>query len=305
MKTIHSYFLVLVILFFSLTACQNEQQHAQSEITKQETLIEDESDPEAAEQLIQQYLAYASTYPEDGEASARYLYRVAALQYRLNNFDAARSNLEKAIHKYYDHENTPKAVLLLGDIYQEKLHNKFASSVLYQSAAESMPSLAEEAEVAAMNKTGFGPVTQRLELIADNMYRDSTGRVDLRLANDYITGTSVYALISPEAERVPEFLYKAGETARTIQAFGKAIELYDWLLERYPGYEKTPQAMFLKAFTLDNDLHRLDEARAVYEEFLAKYPNDEFADDTQFLLENLGKSDEEIISSFGAQQAEQ
>lgn len=304
MKTMH--FLIFTLgLLLSLTACQTEQQHSQSEIAKQEARIEEESEPEAAEQLIQQYLAYASTYPDDGEAGSRYLYRAAALQYRFNNFDAARSSLEKAIRNYYDQENTPQAILLLGDIFQEKLHNKFASSILYQSAAEAIPTLAEEAPVAAMNKTGFGPVAQRLDLVADNMYRDSTGRIDLRLANDYITGSSVYALVNPDAERVPEFLYKAGETARTIQAFGKAIELYDWLLEKYPNYEKTSQAMFLKAFTLDNDLRRLDEAREVYEAFLSRYPNDEFADDTQFLLENLGKSDEEIISSFGAQQAEQ
>lgn len=301
MNTSHSISWILFMLL-GLTACQNEQQHAQAEIARQEAIVEKEEDPGAAEQLIQQYLAYTDTYVDDAEANPRYLYRAAALQYRFNNFDAARSTLEEAIGKYYTHENTPQAILLLGSIFKDKLLNKFAASILYQSAAESIPGLADNEEVAAMNKAGFGPVTQRLDLVAGNMYKDSTGRIDLRLANDLINGASVYALISPEAESVPEFLYKAGETARTIQAFGKAIELYDRLLERYPNYEKTPQAMFLKAFTLDNDLRRLEDARAVYEGFLAKYPDDEFADDTKFLLDNLGKSDEEIISSFGTEQ---
>lgn len=304
MKTIY-YFIPVLIFLLSLGACQSEQEHSQSEIAQQESLIEEGGEPEAAEQLIQQYLAYADMYPDDADAAPRYLYRAAALQYRLNNFSAAQHSLEKAIATYYEHENTPKAVLLLGNIFQEKLRNRFAGSILYQSALESMPALREEPEVTAMNKEGFGPVTQRLEMVANNMYRDSSGRVDLRLANDFITGAAVYALVSPDADRVPEFLYKAGETARTIQAFGKAIELYDQLLERYPTYEKVPQAMFLKAFTLDNDLRRLEEARMVYEDFLVRYPEDEFADDTQFLLNNLGKSDEEIIGSFGAQQAEQ
>jgi TolA-binding protein len=35
-----------------------------------------------------------------------------------------------------------------------------------------------------------------------------------------------------------------------------------------------------------------------YEAFLKKYPNDDFADDAQFLLKNLGKSPEEIIKGF-------
>ena len=63
--------------------------------------------------------------------------------------------------------------------------------------------------------------------------------------------------------------------------------------------------MFLKAFTYDNDLKKVEEARVLYNEFLKKYPNDEFADDTKFLLENLGKDDEEIINSFGKQQQQQ
>ncbi|MEN0006956.1 MAG: tetratricopeptide repeat protein, partial [Bacteroidota bacterium] len=74
--------------------------------------------------------------------------------------------------------------------------------------------------------------------------------------------------------------------------------IYDQIYENYPDYEKAPQSLFLKAFTQDNDLKRPDEARKLYEEFLERYPEDDFADDTQFLLENLGKDDEEIIKSF-------
>jgi len=61
--------------------------------------------------------------------------------------------------------------------------------------------------------------------------------------------------------------------------------------------------MFLKAFTLDSEMQQFDKAKALYEEFIAKHPQDEFADDTKFLLENLGKSDEEIIKQFEEQQA--
>ena len=54
----------------------------------------------------------------------------------------------------------------------------------------------------------------------------------------------------------------------------------------------------LSAFTLDNDLKRFEEARTLYEEFLERYPQNEFSDDARFLLENLGKDEEEIIRSF-------
>lgn len=304
MKTIRH--LIYACLFTAcLFACQSEQQKARAEISQQEAQVESKGEPEKATELVQQYLAYANNYPEDREASPRYLYRAATLQYRLNNYDAAKSNLETAIRKYYDNENTPNAVLLLGTIYQDKLKDKMAGSILYQSAAENFPSLFQEAPVAAAKKSSTIPADQRLDAFSRTMYADTTGRIDLRLANDFINGASVYALITPDASRAPELLYKAAETARTVQAFGKAIALYDWLIEGYPDYTKIPQAMFLKGFTLDNDLRRLEEARQMYEAFLTQYPQDDFADDAQFLLENLGKTDEEIIGSFGEQQVEQ
>jgi TolA-binding protein len=303
-KIAFPFYISLLILIFP--ACQTEQQHRQSEISNQEALVEDGGDPEAVSQLLQQYLAYISNYPEDREANPRYLYRAAALQYRLNNFDAARASLEKAIREYYDNENTPNAVLLLESIYKDKLKDRMATSILLQATEKSFPELArQKSSVGEIQASGLAPVAQRLDAVARAMYPDTTGRIDLRRANDFITGASTYALISPDGEQVPELLYKAAETARTVQAFSRAIELYDWLIEAYPAYERVPQAMFLKAFTLDNDLRRLEEARRIYEDFLATYPQDDFADDARFLLDNLGKTDEEIIQSFDGPQAEQ
>ena len=99
-------------------------------------------------------------------------------------------------------------------------------------------------------------------------------------------------------------LHQAGETARSIRNYGKAIEIYDLIYNVFPDYEKAPQALFLKAFTLDNDLKQTEEAKALYEAFLEKHPDNEFADDTQFLLDNLGKDDEEIIQSFQQKESE-
>ena len=50
-------------------------------------------------------------------------------------------------------------------------------------------------------------------------------------------------------------------------------------------------------------MKQYEKARGLYEEFVKNHPTDEFADDTQFLLANLGKSDEEIIKQFEEQQA--
>ncbi|MEO1261553.1 MAG: tetratricopeptide repeat protein [Bacteroidota bacterium] len=95
-----------------------------------------------------------------------------------------------------------------------------------------------------------------------------------------------------------DYLLRAGEMAALVEQYGKSLGYYEQILTEYPNSEKVATALFMKGYTLDDKLKKLDDAKAVYEEFLAKYPEDEFADDTKFLLENLGKSEEEIIKQF-------
>lgn len=300
MLTKYLYFGILCLFTLAMTACQSEQQRLQDEISTLEAKLEQESTTAEADSLLRRYQAYIDIYPDDTNMQARYLYRMAGLQYRMNQFEAARSNLERAIRDHYTHENTPNSIALLQDLYRNKLRYLFAGSILQQSLAQKFPELATGDVPADMP-----PIAARLDTLAVKIYQDTTGRIDLRLANDYITGSSIFAFIVPDDPQAPEYIYRAAETARTIQAFNKAIELYDWLIIHYPEYERTPQALFLKGFTLDNDLQRLDEARAIYEDFISRYPQDDFVDDAQFLLQNLGKSDEEIIQSFGESAVDQ
>ncbi|MEN0006974.1 MAG: tetratricopeptide repeat protein [Bacteroidota bacterium] len=145
---------------------------------------------------------------------------------------------------------------------------------------------------------GVAAIKADLQETRKTMFNDSTGRIDLPKAAAFINATEAMANLRPDDPQTPVLLHQAGETARSTRDFQKAIAIYDQIYENYPDYEKAPQSLFLKAFTLDNDLKRPDEARKLYEEFLERYPEDDFADDTQFLLENLGKDDEEIIKSF-------
>ena len=107
-----------------------------------------------------------------------------------------------------------------------------------------------------------------------------------------------YADAFPTDSLSVKYLSKAGETARLLRQFDKALEIFGKIEKNYPNSREAAAAMFMKAFTLDNDLKKLEEAKLAYEAFLQKYPNDEFADDAQFLLKNLGKSPEEIIKVF-------
>lgn len=114
-------------------------------------------------------------------------------------------------------------------------------------------------------------------------------------ALQFVDAAEAQALSDPCNPKSPDFLYRAGEIARSIRTLPKAMSIYDWLLEEYPDFEKTPTVYFLKGFMLENNANDKDGAREIYTDFLRKYPEHEMADDVRFLVENLDKTDEQIL----------
>lgn len=106
------------------------------------------------------------------------------------------------------------------------------------------------------------------------------------------------ALPATDENTKVNYLLRAGEMASLMRNHQKSLDYYDRIVQEHPTSEKAPTALFMKGYTLDDKLKKFDEAKVVFELFLQKYPKDDFADDAQFLLDNLGKSEEEIIKAF-------
>lgn len=174
-----------------------------------------------------------------------------------------------------------------------KLKDKSIANIILKSLVSSTPSMAHLDSKITSKLTN----AEMIEDQQDQMY-DKDHRFIASEAKKYVDMCEAFAVLNPDAPDVAVVLHKAGETARTLSNHKKAIEIYDWILDDYPNHEKTAQALFLKAFTYDNNMKDPKTAKSLYELFLQKYPNDDFADDTKFLLENIGKSDEEIIKGF-------
>ena len=110
----------------------------------------------------------------------------------------------------------------------------------------------------------------------------------------YVDACQAYALAFPNKDQSPEYLYKAAEVAKSIRSVSKSLSLYDWILKSYPDHERAATSLFIKGFILENELKNQVMAKEVYNSFIEKYPDHQLADDVKFLIENLGKSDEEI-----------
>lgn len=124
---------------------------------------------------------------------------------------------------------------------------------------------------------------------------------DKSKADEFIKASEELAALVEKSnpDKYINLMLKAAGLAKTVQQPQKAIELYQKVVDKYPQHKKAPTALFMIGFVQENDLNQLEQAKATYESFLVKYPNDpDFTDDAQNALKLLGKSPEEIIKEF-------
>jgi outer membrane protein assembly factor BamD (BamD/ComL family) len=144
-----------------------------------------------------------------------------------------------------------------------------------------------------------------IKTLEDVLFADANKMIDKAKARELIDKYVQYGDEFPESQEAPQMLFKAGDMSMNLNMPKKAIEIFDRIMNNYSDYEKNPQCLFLKGYIFENSMGDLNSAKRIYEEFLQKYPDDEFADDAEVSIKNLGKSPEELIKEFEEQQKKQ
>ena len=222
--------------------------------------------------------------------------------------------VKEAIQKNFDGGLTEKAADIISNVLynfdDEKSIQVYAPAFLEMAKGkQGIENFYAGLEAAFLTKYPQGDYSQTIKdgstistLLtnkADLINNKNFNRFSVPDAKDYIELSEAYALISPRDEDAGAQLIKAGNTAKSIPGYAaKAVALYDWLLAKQPNHPKAGQALFLKAFTYDNELKKPDVAAQLYKEFIEKFPKDDFADDAQLLLENVGKTDQEFYETI-------
>lgn len=114
-----------------------------------------------------------------------------------------------------------------------------------------------------------------------------------------------YAETHPKDTLAAVYLFKAGDLYRGLGRFRESLQSWQTICDKYPDYKRAPDALFLQAFTIENELKDYEKAKSLYNEFLKKYPTHSFAATIPSILKNMGKSPDELIKSFKAQDSTQ
>lgn len=143
---------------------------------------------------------------------------------------------------------------------------------------------------------------QAIKDAEESLFADANKSVDRTKALELVELYVAFADKYPEDSMAAENLFKGAEFCLTLGEGQRSIDLYDRVMTEYPDFRKVPESLFLKAYVYENYLGNLEEARMLYELFLTKYPDNEFADDARISIDNLGKTPEELIRQFEEQQ---
>jgi len=197
-----------------------------------------------------------------------------------------------------NHPQMEKILFGLGENMLDK--NKLdVASFLFEAYQKKFPKATNVKEAGQKVLSNTIPNKAYIDLQARALFAgDNSKGIDLIKAENYIDLCEAFVLVNPTDPEAPVYLFKAAEMARAINSSTKFMGLYDWIVNFYPKYDKASLALFMKAFAYDNELKDYKNAKKYYERFLRDYGQDSLAYDVRFLLDNLGKSGDEIIESI-------
>ncbi len=284
---------ISVCLFAS--ACKSDSSAgSDDELGKLEAAIVGDPSAENVKTYLEKAKDFITKNKEDKSAIKPVLQKASDISLKHNQPFSAISFLMPLIKDFPNDSGKNKNLLDLAKLMQTVKKDHVAIS-LYKSLQRSNQSFEDKA-LDQLASSFDGTAEAYVDTIMVNIFTDPN-EFGLNKDNSlkFVDVAEAYALANPNSDQSAQYLYKAAEVSRSIRTFPKTLTIYDWMIESYPNYSKTPTVVFLKGFLLDNELKNLDLAKQTYETFIDRYPEHELASHVKFLIENIGKTDEEIL----------
>ncbi len=280
----NSIFVAAVLL--ALFSCKSDPTAA---VKKAEAEFNATRSRDSYEALVTAARNFSKENPDNKADCVKYLSAAAAAAFRFKESQTALRLAADAVSKFGDGQNIAEPMTTLALISRDVTYKEMGTMRFEQPDYD---------QLNALLKKNLNWLDTALAGMRKRLVVDSTNRVDKELAQRYAFTAEEAASIRADPERSPKLLMEAAEAAIAGENFLKAVSIYDRVGKDWPDSKKAPQAAFMMAFTIENNLNDLPGAKKAYEDFIKKYPNDEFTDDAQAALRNLGKSPEELVKEF-------
>lgn len=128
--------------------------------------------------------------------------------------------------------------------------------------------------------------------------------LNVQTANEAIKSFTDYAYYCANDSISPVFLIKTAQIASTINNITQAKMTLEKCIQDYQNFEGLPTAIFLLAQLYDEKeyLNNEQEAKRLYEEVIARFPDSPEAESARGAIKFLGLTDKEIIKKLKQEQ---
>jgi N-acetylmuramoyl-L-alanine amidase len=138
----------------------------------------------------------------------------------------------------------------------------------------------------------FATAERMREALNGRLPADRTRRDYQRVINEYRSvyfGAPTSTKADPSVVAVAETLVEMGRRFDDDKILHEAIAQYKFLRREYPGSKYRSDALFTIAEIYNDDLNDQDQARAAFEEFLHRYPNNRLVEDARQAIADLDR----------------
>lgn len=291
-------FVYALFAFITLLSCKsNDKNLDKSDISYLETEFKTTKADTTFNKLVQAY-GKAIINSEDSQTKEALLIKAVELCNVPEKLPMKEVFAVELLKVNPNHKNAANDLYDLAESMESR-NRKEAAAMLYDAFSQRFPNdkranFASEKKLAEQqNHEEY--FKNQAKKVLDNP--NESGVNEMNTAH-FIDMCETFAIAFPNDKMAPVYLFKGADMARAMGNTPKIMSLYDWVYTYYPKFEKAPLALFLRGFTLDSELGNFTEAKKAYEKFLAKYPQDSLAKDVQFLMNNLGKTPDQMYKEM-------
>ncbi len=280
--------IIPVLLLSAVIVIGCQQKNVKEEIERIESLLKENQDEKLNLELANLYITYADENPKEDSLRENYLLKAADIYFKSDDYSRSAEILRKMVQDYFPLNSTDQAIIALANLQFQNFIDTEREGVELKNFKACFSD-----QVALQDK---------LNTLIDAEASRSTDVNSLQLNTtasfNFMNLSQLYGNLFKDSNNGGARLLEAAKMAVFFKKYERALSIYQELVVSFKGKEEGAKACFMSAFTLDNHLGKLEEARDGYNQFINDYPEHPLVESARFLLENLGKSEEEIISSF-------
>lgn len=163
-----------------------------------------------------------------------------------------------------------------------------------QKSPEELFSMATEAHKAEQIEKAF----KSYEKIAEK-YPDSKYAFKARFMTAHLSEDTTVKDISSSEEAYQEYFFNEAQQLQVDEKFKEAVTFYQKFLEEFPNNKYAYKAQFMIGFIYSESMPDTAKARQAFQEVISDYPENDLTDDAKWMIENLNRGPEEIITGEG------